>query len=73
MLKSIVKEATIMKAKFKIGDTVRITQMCGIGKYPDGLVGKITKHPFPGMFFGTWGDMPLFEAFDKFEKVELND
>ena len=58
------------RTKFKIGDTVRITQMCGVGKFNEGLEGKITKHPFPGMYFGTWGDLPMFEEYDKVEKIK---
>ena len=56
-----------MKAKFKVGDIIKVVD--SIDSSLIGIEGKITKHPYPGMYFGTWGDKPLFSACDYFEKV----
>ncbi len=58
-----------MNSKIKVGTKIRIIELFESDEYKN-AEGVVTKHPYPGVYYGTWGDKPVFSNVDKIEVVE---
>ena len=55
--------------KLKVGTKIKIVSLYESSEYRNSE-GTITRHPYPGVLYGTWGKNPVFPMYDKIEVVE---